>query len=552
MDRILKSLGAIAAVVAVLMVLAACGGAEYEPTREGQPAPTRVSPVRTTAPHSQPQATRAPTQPPHVVAVAPAATEVARERQSFNTIGGSATVNNAAYDLTFFRYHGVNPFIDTEDDNLSTFAIDVDTASYTVARRFIHDGNLPDPDSVRVEEFVNFFDHGYERPTRDAFAIHVDGSPSPFGGANHWLMRVGLQGRDIGAHQRKDATLIFTIDVSGSMAREDRLELVKKSLRLLVDELRPSDEVGIVIYGTNGQVLLEPTSGRNKRIIMEAIDRLEPGGSTFVEEGLRLAYDMAIDYMHPDRITRVLVLSDGVGNVGNTEAEAILRQVQRHVDRGITLTTVGVGMGNYNDVLMEQLADEGNGSYHYVDELSEAHRIFVENLSGTLQVIAKDAKVQVDFNPDVVRSYRLLGYENRDIADEEFRDDDVDAGEIGAGHSVTALYELKLHGATGALGTVFVRYEDPESGGILEVSRTFEDRELHSYFEDALPRFQLAAVVAEYAEMLRESYWARDGSLDLVVAEARRVQGLLPREPDVADFADLTHRALTIHDRLSR
>jgi Ca-activated chloride channel family protein len=222
------------------------------------------------------------------------------------------------------------------------------------------------------------------------------------------------------------------------------------------------------------------------------------------------------------------------------------------VDDGVSLTTVGFGMGNFNDILMEQLANDGDGAYYYVDTLTEARRVFVDDLVGTLQNIARDTKVQVDFNPEVVRNYRLLGYENRDIADEEFRDDDVDAGEIGAGHSVTALYELKLHGATGALGTVFVRYEDPESGGILEVSRTFEDRELHSYFEDALPRFQLAAVVAEYAEMLRESYWARDGSLDLVVAEARRVQGLLPREPDVADFADLTHRALTIHDRLSR
>ena len=527
MDRILKSLGAIAAVVAVLMVLAACGGAEYEPTREGQPAPTRVSPVRTTAPHSQPQATRAPTQRPCSSRSARRNRGRARttKLQHHRRLRHGQQRRLRSDFLPAPRRH---PFIDTEDDNLSTFAIDVDTASYTVARRFIHDGNLPDPDSVRVEEFVNFFDHGYERPTRDAFAIHVDGSPSPFGGANHWLMRVGLQGRDIGAHQRKDATLIFTIDVSGSMAREDRLELVKKSLRLLVDELRPSDEVGIVIYGTNGQVLAgadqRPQQADNhgghrpagtRRFYLRR--RRPPAG---LRHGYRL-HAPRPDHPGAGALRRR-------GQCREHRSGSYIAPSARHVDRGITLTTVGVGMGNYNDVLMEQLADEGNGSYHYVDELSEAHRIFVENLSGTLQVIAKDAKVQVDFNPDVVRSYRLLGYENRDIADEEFRDDDVDAGEIGAGHSVTALYELKLHGATGALGTVFVRYEDPESGGILEVSRTFEDRELHSYFEDALPRFQLAAVVAEYAEILRESYWARDGSLDLVVAEARRVQGCCP------------------------
>ena len=488
---------------------------------------------------------------------AAAATVVVRE-EGFNTIGGSATVNDAAYDLTFVKHYGVNPFIDTEDDHFSTFAVDVDTASYTVTRKFVTDGNLPDPDSVRVEEFVNYFDYEYERPSEDAFAIHMEGSPSPFGGENHWLMRVGLQGKDIAAENRKDATLIFTIDVSGSMEREDRLELVKKSLRLLVDELRPTDEVGIVIYGSSGQVLLEPTSGEDKDEIKDAIDELRPGGSTFVADGLRLAYKMAVDNVEEGRITRVIVLSDGVGNVGDTGSESILRQVQEHVDQGVTLTTVGFGMGNYNDVLMEQLDNDGDGTYHYVDELSEARRIFVEDLTGTLQVIARDAKVQVDFNPEVVSRYRLLGYENRRVADEQFRDDTVDAGEIGADHSVTALYELKLHDnadgddADGILGTVFVRYQDPDSSEVLEISRTLQHSELSSGFEDASPRFQLAAVVAEYAEILRESYWAQDGNLEDVVAQARRVQGLVPRGSDVAEFADLTQRTLSVHDSARR
>ena len=192
--------------------------------------------------------------------------------EGFNSIGGSATVNDKAYDLTFFKGYGVNPFIDTEDDNLSTFAMDVDTGSYTVARRYVHDGNIPDPDSIRVEEFVNFFDQGYARPEQEAFAIHVEGSPSPFGGANHWLMRVGLQGKSVFEEDRKDATLIFTIDVSGSMAREDRLELVKRSLRLLVDQLRDSDKVGIVVYGSSGSVLLEPSwpsDGRDSAPLLE-------------------------------------------------------------------------------------------------------------------------------------------------------------------------------------------------------------------------------------------------------------------------------------------
>ena len=197
--------------------------------------------------------------------------------QGFNAIGGSATVNAQPYDSTFFKHHGVNPFVDTEDDHLSTFAIDVDTASYTVARRFVQDGNLPDPDSVRVEEFVNFFDHGYPRPHDRAFAVHLEGSPSRFGGENHWLMRVGIQGKSVASHERKDATLIFTIDVSGSMGREDRLGLVQRSLSLLVEELRPTDRVGIVVYGSRGSVLLEPTSGHDKANIMRAIYELARG-----------------------------------------------------------------------------------------------------------------------------------------------------------------------------------------------------------------------------------------------------------------------------------
>ena len=487
------------------------------------------------------------------IQVAGADQDTALEQEGFNTIGGSATVNDAAYDLTFFRHYGVNPFIDTEDDHLSTFAMDVDTASYTVARRFVMDGNLPDPDSVRVEEFINYFDYGYDSPSDDAFSIHMEGSPSPFGGENHGLMRVGLQGKEIANEDRKDATLIFTIDVSGSMNREDRLGLVKRSLRLLVNELRPTDEVGIVIYGSRGQVILKPTSGEDKNRIIEAIDRLQSGGSTFVEEGLELAYDMAVDRVEPGRITRVIVLSDGVGNVGNTSADSILREVRGQVDRGVTLTTVGFGMGNYNDVLMEQLANDGNGSYHYVDDISEAQRIFVENLTGTLQTIANDAKVQVDFNPEVVSRYRLLGYENRRVDDQDFRNDTVDAGEVGAGHSVTALYELKLHdGASGNVGTVFVRYEDSDSGQIFETSQTLQRSDMLSRFDDASTSFQLAAVVAEFAEILRNSYWAQDGSLAQILAEARRLQDLLASDSDVAEFADLVDRALKVQDRLER
>ena len=244
--------------------------------------------------------------------------------EGFNQIGGTSTVNDEPYDLTFFQSYGVNPFIDTEDDRYSTFAMDVDTASYVVTRTFLTDGYMPDRDSVRVEEFVNYFEQDYAGPEEGAFSITIDGSPSQFGLDTHHMIRVGLQGKTIADEDRKDATLIFTIDVSGSMDRQDRLGLVKRSLNLLVDELRDADKVGIVIYGSTGRIHLEPTSGENKQSIKTAIDRLQSGGSTYVQQGLELAYRMAADEADPERITRVIVLSDGVANVGSTGSESIL------------------------------------------------------------------------------------------------------------------------------------------------------------------------------------------------------------------------------------
>ena len=556
MNRIMSKAIVPLAMVLLLAVMA-CGGSEESPAPAApSSAPAAQQQAAQTAPTSAPQqaapAAVAATAAPAAAypASAPAQQQAAMpasepsQPEGFNNVGGSATVNDAPYDQTFFQHYGVNPFIDTEDDHLSTFAIDVDTASYTIARRFLDNGHLPDQNSIRVEEFVNYFDQGYSAPTDDAFAIHMDGSPSPFGNGNHWLVRVGLQGKELTEEQRQDATLVFTIDVSGSMAREDRLGLVKQSLRLLVDELRSDDKVAIVTYGDRGSVLLEATEGRERGKILQAIDSLQPGGSTYVEDGLKVAYKLAVDEVESNRITRVMVLSDGVGNVGNTGHESILRQVQEYVDRGVTLTTVGFGMGNYNDILMEQLANDGDGAYYYVDTLSEARRIFVEDLTGTLQVIARDAKVQVEFNPEVVSRYRLLGYENRDVADEDFRDDTVDAGEIGAGHSVTALYELKLReGAEGVIGTVYMRYEDVGFNEVVEINREFQRSDLAATFEETTPTFQLSAVVAEFAEVLRGSYWAREGDLQTVADQARRLQQLLPDSTAVSDFTSLAVQA---------
>ena len=451
------------------------------------------------------------------------------------------------YDLTTFRNYGVNSFVSTLSDPLSTFAMDVDTASYSVMRRFLRDGHLPPPEAIRLEEFVNYFDQGYQPPEEGAFAIHVEGSPHAFSHDGHTLLRVGIQGREIPVEERMDASLVFVIDVSGSMRREDRLETVKRSLGLLVGQLREEDRVGIVIYGSRGSVLLEPTGGKQKEEIMAAINHLAPGGSTNAAEGLVLGYEMAIRQVEPGRITRVILLSDGVANVGPTSSDSILKLVRRYMEEDVTLSTIGFGMGNFNDVLMERLADDGNGSYYYVDNLAEAHRVFVENLTGTLQVIARDAKVQVDFNPEAVRSYWLLGYENRDVADGDFRNDSVDAGEVGAGHSVTALYEVDLDpNADGLLGTVYLRYQDPETYQVVETSKEFYAEELAQRLEDASLRFQLAGAVAEYAELLRQSPWTHVTSAAQVMPAAERIYGLVPQDPQVAEFFELVTSAAQI------
>ena len=467
--------------------------------------------------------------------------------------GGTDEPNDEPFGDVFFEDYGVNPFIDTEDDHFSTFAVDVDTASYTVMRRFINDGHLPPDESVRVEEYVNFFEQDYEPPDwgEGAFAIHLEGAPSPYGGERYYLVRAGLQGYQVPAEMRKDVVLTFVIDVSGSMERENRLGLVKKSLRLLVEELRPADKVGIAVYGSRGRVILEHTPVEDSRRILRAIDQLRPEGSTNAEEGLVIAYRMASEAFDPKATNRVILCSDGVANVGRTGPDSILEQIRQHAKEGIYLTTAGFGMGNYNDVLLEQLADNGDGFYAYVDTLKEAERVFVHDLTSTLQVIARDTKIQVDFNPAVVSRYRLIGYENRDVADEDFRNDEVDAGEIGVGHSVTALYEVKFHPKVAEhedAMTVYVRYEDPDTGEVTEISRSIARADFAPRFKEASTRFQLDAVVAEYSEILRESYWAKESSLEDVAWEARRIAEYLPHDEDVAEFASLVDRAARIYE----
>jgi Ca-activated chloride channel homolog len=524
-------------VLFVLLFLSACGAAPATqapsaPDYDLEPAATYAPAAATEAPAAMEAPAYAPTQ------------SLGAANQPLP--GASAhSSNNEPYDM-FFQDYGVNPSIDTEDDNLSTFALDVDTGSYTVMRNYLNDGNLPPADSVRVEEYVNYFEQGYPNPpAHQAFGISMDAAPSPFTETERYdMLRVGIQGYQVSEEDRKDAALTFVIDVSGSMDMDNRLELVKHSLELLVEQLRRSDSVSIVVYGSDARVVLDPTSGSDKGEILRAIRRLEPEGATNAEDGIRLGYRMALQAYKPGGINRVILCSDGVANVGNTEAEVILSEVKGYVEEGVTMATFGFGMDNYNDTLMEQLADNGDGFYAYIDDIDEAQRLFVDELTSTLQTIAMNAKVQVDFNPETVKRYRLVGFENRAIADDEFRDNTVDAGEIGAGHTVTALYEFKLYPeAYGRIATINMRWEDPDTRAITEISRDFNTGEIASDFREADPYFQRAVVVAEYAEILKESYWAEDGSLSAVYKEAERINEYLYRDDVMEEFVDLIREA---------
>lgn len=465
------------------------------------------------------------------------------------TTGGNAEPNDEPYGDNFFESAGTNPFVDTEEDRRSTFGLDVDTASYTVARRYLADGNLPRPDSVRVEEFLNFFDYGDEPPAQGDFAIRAEGAPTPFAPGNHRVLRFNIRGRQIRPEERKPAVLTFVIDVSGSMDMENRLGLVKKSLGLLLDRLRPSDKVGLVVYGSEARVVLHPTHDLDQ--VRAAVARLHPEGATNAEAGLIMGYELANGYFRPEANNRLILCSDGVANVGNTGPKSILERIGKEARKGIELTTLGFGMGNLNDHLMEQLANQGDGRYAYLDTLDEARRVLVEELEGTLETIAKDARVQVVFNPEVVERWRLLGYENRDIDDDRFRDDTVDAGEIGAGHSVTALYEIKLKaGGQGhkPVANLHLRWRSEAAGKVREEEKLLRLSQMAPSWDRATPGLRLASVVAEFAEILRGSYWARGSSLTDLFQRAQKVSGQLAGTRRAADVAEL----VTLIDKAAR
>ncbi|HYI00804.1 VWA domain-containing protein [Hyalangium sp.] len=449
-----------------------------------------------------------------------------------------------------YRDAGINPFVTTSEDRLSTFAIDVDTGAYTLARRKIHEGSLPSQEGVRVEEFLNYFRYDYAGPTDGSpLAVHMDAAPSPYTPGRH-LLRVGVQGKQLSISERKPAHLTFLVDVSGSMQSPDKLPLAQRALRMLVDNLRDGDTVALVTYAGNVKVALPPTGLEHKAVIHQAIAELQAGGSTAMASGIELAYQQALKTVDEQSLSRVLILSDGDANVGATSPEEILKLIRGYVKEGITVTTVGFGMGNYKDSMMEQFANQGNGNHYYVDSLMAARRIFQEQIGGTLEVIAQDVKLQVEFNPEQVARYRLVGYENRAIADIHFRDDKVDAGELGAGHTVTALYELELKpGAGEGLATVRVRAKQPRGEKASERAFPFSGKSLASSFAAANRDLRFATAVMGAAELFRSSPHARRWSFEVVEKIAR--EATPPGNAERKEFLELLAKARPMIERVA-
>ena len=449
--------------------------------------------------------------------------------------------------MMYFRFYGDNQFALAELDRFSTFAADVDTASYALARNYLTRGLVPEKAQVRTEEFVNYFKPDFAPPTDGVLAIHMEAAKSLFGGedGSRWLLRVALRGKEVPLGERAPQRLTFVIDTSGSMKEGNRLEMVKHALRLLLTQLDGRDQISIVTFNNSAALQLPMTSANDRSTIETVLFGLQPGGSTNAEAGLKLGYEQALGALDNEgSLNRVILLSDGVANVGVTDQDRISDDVAEYRARGIYLNTVGVGMGNHNDVFLERLADRGDGLCNYIDSPKEAKRALVDNFCGAMIPIARDVKIQVEFDPEQVRRYRLLGYENRAIADQDFRNDAVDAGEIGAGHQVCALFEIEpvtqLRQEPVAFATARVRFKPPHGQGddVTELSQSLLVGEVVQQYEQAGPGYRRSVLVAQFAEFLRRSRHARGDSLDLLVHEARKLEQEL-NDTDFTEFSAL-------------
>jgi Ca-activated chloride channel homolog len=490
--------------------------------------------------------------------------EASASRESFNRLLKSQAERNAAAGLQYApiaeppvetaRYGKLddNPVRVVRSEPVSTFSIDVDTGAYANIRRFLRQGRVPPADAVRVEELVNYFPYAYPLPEAGGapFGVSLELAPTPWNADTH-LLRIGLKGQDLAKQSLPPANLVFLVDVSGSMSPPERLPLLKASLRLLVPQLRAQDRVSLVVYASGTGVVLEPTAGDEHEKIMAAIDGLRAQGSTNGEGGLRLAYRMARQAFIAGGINRILLATDGDFNVGITDRGQIKQLVENERRAGISLSTLGFGTNNYNEHLMEQIADAGDGSYSYIDQLNEGHKVLVNEMTSTLATIAKDVKIQVEFNPAEVLEYRLVGYENRVLRNEDFANDRVDAGDVGAGHTVTALYELTLAGArkrqvealrygdaaadhataagettkfAGELGELRIRYKAP-SGDTSKRIATPITRAMLRPLPETSPEYRFAAAVAAFGQLLRGGHHTGSFDYEQVQALARPARG---------------------------
>jgi Ca-activated chloride channel family protein len=443
-------------------------------------------------------------------------------RRAVQPLPGDDGSNTEAY-----AHQEENDFRSVQIAPLSTFSVDVDTASYSNVRRFLSQGQLPPKDAVRIEELINYFPYGYRAPAADArepFSANVEVATCPWE-AKHQLLRIGIKARDIDAKQRPPSNLTFLIDVSGSMMPDNKLPLLKRSLALLIDTLDQRDQVAMVVYAGASGVVLPPTRGDHKDKILAALERLEAGGSTNGAAGIELAYRLAAENFVRGGSNRVILATDGDFNVGVTSEGSLVRLIQEKAKSGVFLSVLGFGMGNVKDSTMEKLADKGNGNYAYIDTLQEGRKVLVEQMTGTLITVAKDVKLQIEFNPAQVKAYRQIGYENRQLRTEDFNNDRIDAGDIGAGHTVTALYELVPVGveialpkvdalkyaapaepsraATHELATVKIRYKPP-TGDSSRLS-SFPVAAAKQSWTNASGDFRFAAAVAEVGMLLRGS-----------------------------------------------
>jgi len=464
-------------------------------------------------------------------------------------LNGIRRANEPLYRENYQHFENQNLFR-VASDPVSTFSIDVDTGAYSNMRRWLNQGQLPPEDAVRVEEFINYFNYDYPYPKNQQtpFQVSTEIAPTPWNN-NTRLLRIGIQGYTVPREQLPATNLVFLMDVSGSMNSPDKLPLLKKALTMLVGQLGARDSISMVVYAGASGVVLPPTPGNRKADILNALQQLQAGGSTNGAAGIQLAYQMAEQNFNKNGVNRVILATDGDFNVGLASTEELIDLIQRKRKAGIALTTLGFGSGNYNDHLLEQLADEGNGNYAYIDRLGEAKKVLAEELSATLLTIAKDVKIQIEFNPAQVSEYRLIGYENRMLNEEDFANDKVDAGEIGAGHRVTALYEISLTGSNGQrlpprryqsesnhtepgntsfsneLAHLRIRYKLPGESVSKLIQAPVMDSGINARGGDS---FNFAAAVAAFGQKLRGGTYLEDFSYDDIAELARNSRGQDP------------------------